>query len=117
MLISKKGNQIMYVGITVVVFKEEDIFVAYCPALELSPYGDNEMKAKEAFDEALEILIEETSKKGTLERELLKLGWKLQQRPKPFYQPPMYSLQEVQKISKRNPSELYNQKFSIPVYN
>lgn len=101
MLLSKKGNKIMNVGITVVVFKEEDIFVAYCPALELSSYGDNEMEAKEAFDEALEIFIEETSKKGTLERELLKLCWKLQQRPKPSYQPPMYSLQDAQKNFKK----------------
>ena len=43
MLISKKGNQIMNVGITVVVFKEEDIFVAYCPALELSSYFEKEI--------------------------------------------------------------------------
>ena len=61
-------------NLQVALFKEENQFVAYCPALELSSYGDNPKEAKQAFEEALEIFIEETSEKGTLENALLQLG-------------------------------------------
>jgi len=68
--------------------KEGDYFVAYCPALELSSYGKSEASAKKSFDEALEIFIEETVRKGTLLKILLELGWTLRQKPSVLYKPP-----------------------------
>lgn len=59
------------INVQVVLFQEEDLWVAYCPPLELSSYGDDQEDAKAAFDEAMDIFLKETDRKGTLERYLL----------------------------------------------
>ncbi|MBN2350350.1 MAG: hypothetical protein JXJ22_16040 [Bacteroidales bacterium] len=76
------------VGLHVVLLKEGDTFVAYCPALELSSYGGSEEKAKQRFEEEIKIFFDETAKKGTLEKYLLKQGWTLTKKPVPKYNPP-----------------------------
>jgi len=76
------------IRIEVIITQEDDCYLAYCPALELSSYGDSLTDAKKAFGEALAIFIGETERKGTLEKVLLGLGWTLQQKPSYKYQPP-----------------------------
>ncbi len=102
------------VNVQVVLFQEDGIWISYCPALELSSYGDNQEDAKKAFEEAMKIFLQETDRKGTLERCLLKLGWQLQQKPKPMYNQPIFSLQENKKLLRKNP-QFYNEKVAIPV--
>ncbi|WP_375417233.1 hypothetical protein [uncultured Hymenobacter sp.] len=63
-------------------------YVAYCPALELSSYGDTEAEAEAAFEEALQFFIQDTAERGTLDRLLLALGWRLVKKPTPVYEPP-----------------------------
>jgi len=75
-------------SIPVFITKEGDSYVTYSPALELSSYGDTIEEAKEAFEDAMQIFIEETIKKGTLEKCLLSLGWSLRKLPVPLYDPP-----------------------------
>lgn len=111
--VSKSKNSIN-INIQVVLFQEDNMWVAYCPALEISSYGDDQKDAKAAFDEAMAIFINETDRKGTLERYLLKLGWQLQQKPKPVYNQPNFSLQENQRLLRKNP-QIYNEKIAIPV--
>jgi predicted RNase H-like HicB family nuclease len=60
-------------------------YLAYCPALELSSYGDSAADARAAFEEALVLLMEDTIQRGTLEKYLLKLGWTLR---RTAYEPP-----------------------------
>jgi predicted RNase H-like HicB family nuclease len=81
-------KKIIRVKVPVMMFKEGDYFVAYCPALELSSYDKTAEEAKKAFEQALEIFIEETERRGTLERVLLSLGWTLKQKPHCRYEPP-----------------------------
>jgi hypothetical protein len=54
----------------------------------LSSYGKTEKEVRKNFDTELEIFLEETEKRGTLEKILLKLGWCLKQAPSPNYIPP-----------------------------
>lgn len=110
----QKSRNSVNVNIEVVLFEEDGMWVAYCPALELSSYGDDENDAKQAFEEAMAIFLSETDRKGTLERYLLKLGWQLQQKPKPVYNPPAISLLREQKLLRRK-SHIYNEKVTIPV--
>jgi predicted RNase H-like HicB family nuclease len=49
------------------IVREGKYHVAYCPALELTSYGLTVAEAKRAFSEVLEIFIEETERKGTLD--------------------------------------------------
>lgn len=111
----KKSRKLIMVNVSVILLQEDDQYVAYCPALEVSSYGDTIKEAKAAFDEALEIFLEETTAKGTLEKELLRLGWILQQKPKVLYQPPSISLKESQRLLKKNPKNIYDEKVALPV--
>ncbi len=79
------------ISVQVGIIKEKECYVAYCPALELSSYGNTEAEAKESFDEALGIFLTETERKGTLEKVLLGLGWTLKQKPSFEYLPPALS--------------------------
>src|SRR5438132_11704822 len=71
--------------ILVFIIKEGDTFVSYCPALELSSYGDTSEESHKAFEDALDIFLNFATEKGTLEKELLNLGWILQKSPVPIY--------------------------------
>ncbi|MCX6600446.1 MAG: hypothetical protein NT025_02655 [bacterium] len=86
------------VHVPVVIFQEGEYFVAYCPVLELSSYGQSENEAKRAFAEALKIFIKETEKKGTLEKILLDLGWTLKRKPFVQYQLPEFSPERVKAL-------------------
>jgi hypothetical protein len=50
---STKIENSIKVEVSILLLKENGNFVAYCPALELSSYGDSEQEAKGAFEEAL----------------------------------------------------------------
>ena len=80
------------VQVDVVLVKKGEFFVGLCPSLNVSSYGHTEKEAKVAFDEALQIFITETDKKGNLEKELLKNGWILQQHLNLSYTPPKLSV-------------------------
>jgi len=53
-------------NIPVLFFKEDDKYVAYSRALDLSTCGDTEKDAWKMFREALGIFLAETTKMGTL---------------------------------------------------
>jgi predicted RNase H-like HicB family nuclease len=102
------------VEVAIVINKEYDSFVAYSPALELSSYGDSEKEALVAFDDALDIFIEETTKKGTLEKVLLKLGWTLRQVPKVEYRPPQLSEEELFRWMKSGAHNVIREQIALP---
>lgn len=110
----QKKRNLLDVNVQVALFQEDGIWVAYCPALEVSSYGDNKDEAKEAFEEAMQIFLAETDRKGTLEKYLLKLGWQLQQKPKPMYNQPHLTLKENKRLLKKSPL-IYNERVTIPV--
>ena len=88
----KKSAKYVEVQVDVVLIRDGEYYVALCPSLNVSSYGETQVEAKQAFDEALQIFISETDKKGNLEKELLKYGWVLQQQPKISYTPPKLSI-------------------------
>jgi len=106
----KKTMDTITVGINVVIVQEENQLIAYCPALELSSYGDNIEQAKKRFEKEIEIFFEETSNRGTLEKYLLKLGWTLTQKPKPIYNPPI----DI-KPHYPNPLSSFTERVAIPM--
>ena len=102
------------VQLDVFLLEDEDkIYVAFCPALNLSSYGNTLNDAKKAFDEVVSIFVEETTKKGTLEKVLLKLGWTLKALPKPIFEPPKLSTQFMQQMVNGG-AHVNSTKVSIP---
>jgi predicted RNase H-like HicB family nuclease len=50
-----------------IIFKENETFVAYCPELDISSCGNSVEHAKEMLKSAVRLFIEEAKKMGTLE--------------------------------------------------
>ncbi|HOZ15949.1 MAG TPA: hypothetical protein PLH91_03655 [Tenuifilaceae bacterium] len=90
------------ISVEVVIFKEDDNYVAFCPALNLSAYDSTIQGAKDAFEINMKIFMDETRRKGTFERYLLKLGWTLRQQPTIEYsQPPINSISFGSMVNKK----------------
>jgi predicted RNase H-like HicB family nuclease len=66
----------MDIKLTVSIIKEGKQYIAYTPALDLSTCGKSEKEAKKRFEEAVGLFFQELTKKGTLEKALIELGWK-----------------------------------------
>ncbi len=52
------------------IFKEDDLYVALSPELNVSSFGDTVSEAKESIKEAVEAFLEECSEMGTLDEVL-----------------------------------------------
>jgi predicted RNase H-like HicB family nuclease len=62
-----EGLKMHSLDIKVEIFKEDDLYIALCPALNVSSYGETEQDAKDSLIEAIEAFIEECDKMGTLD--------------------------------------------------
>ncbi len=51
----------------IMVFKEENTYMAYCPQLDISSCGQDVQHAKEMLKTAVRLFVEEAEKMGTLE--------------------------------------------------
>jgi len=73
----KKGLVTVNVSVPLLSFKEDDTFIVYSPALDVSGYGDTEEEARKSFELTLEEFINYTINKKTFQSELTRLGWKI----------------------------------------
>ncbi|MBU6231756.1 MAG: hypothetical protein KGI45_02945 [Patescibacteria group bacterium] len=83
-------------SLPVTFLREDDQFVAYTPALDLSTSGDTFEQAKKRFGEVVHIFFDECLKMGTLESVLSDLGWKKQDHG---WNPPTVVAQDMQKVN------------------
>ncbi|MCK5104631.1 MAG: hypothetical protein KAQ62_27440 [Cyclobacteriaceae bacterium] len=88
----KSGVKIK-VTIDLISFEDEGSIIFYCPALDLSGYGNDEKEAKQSFQVVLDQYFSYTLNKGTFTKELKKLGWKVtKSKRKPITPPNLESL-------------------------
>lgn len=76
------------VTLPVIVVKEDDAFVAYTPALDLSTCGDTYEEAYRNFGETVRLFFDECVARGTLEDALASLGWRTTGKPSDGWVPP-----------------------------
>jgi predicted RNase H-like HicB family nuclease len=57
----------MNLSVRVEIFKEDDVYVALSPDLNVSSFGDTIDEAKESIKEAIEAFLEECHEMGTLD--------------------------------------------------
>lgn len=57
------------------IFKEDEQFVAICPELNVSSFGDNLDEARKSLREAIDLFLEECEEIGTLEDVLRETGF------------------------------------------
>ena len=71
-----KGNSVN-VSLGMYLFKEDESYILYCPALDLSAYGDTEEQAKNNFTDIFAITIKYMLNKNTIKEDLIKHGWQI----------------------------------------
>lgn len=57
------------------IFKEGDVYVGFCPELNVSSFGDDVEDAKRSLQEAVIAFLEECEEMGTLEEVLEEAGF------------------------------------------
>ena len=71
----KDGDTKIIIKVGVSLFREENVFVAFCPALDMSGNGEDENEAKKSFEHSMSIYMEFCVRKNTLVADLKKHGW------------------------------------------
>lgn len=65
------------VQLSILTFKEDDIYFMYCPELDIVGYGKTEKVASGSFDVVLNQFFTFTITHNTFHKEMKRLGWKL----------------------------------------
>ena len=63
------------ISLRIEIFKEDDVYVALSPELNVSSYGDTIEDARKSVKEAVEAFIDECERMGTLEEVLEESGF------------------------------------------
>jgi len=106
------------VKLSIIFFEEDGSRIMYCPALDLSGYGSNENEAIESFKLTLGEYFNYTVNKGTLAKDLKRMGWTVKNQNKKMNPPSMlYLLNENKNFSRIFNDHSYrkfDQVFDIP---
>jgi predicted RNase H-like HicB family nuclease len=73
--IINKQDKNMKLRLTEEIWKEGNMYVSYCPELDISSCGDTIEKAKSNLTETIQINVEETKKNGTFDKFLKEYGF------------------------------------------
>lgn len=68
-------NQLDEIRIRAEIFQEGDQYVALCPELTVSSFGDTAPEALESLQEAVSLFLEECQRMGTLKQVLEEAGF------------------------------------------
>jgi Zn-finger protein len=112
------GNKIECT-LPLILFKEDNCFISYCPALDLNGYGTNELEANKSFEEVLSEYFRYTLHKKTLAGDLKKMGWTIRKNMKKCPIPPtmdklLETNEDFKRIFNNNDFHKTNRIFNIP---
>ncbi len=72
----RKETAVISLDYEIIVFKEEKMYVAFCPELDLSSCGNSIDQAKDMLKAAVSLFLEEAEKMSTLVDILEESGYK-----------------------------------------
>jgi hypothetical protein len=75
-IVFSKTKGTLEVSVSIYVFKENDVFIAYCPSLDFSGYDKTEEAAFRDFEYVLGEYAKFQMQHGTLNKDLTRHGWK-----------------------------------------
>jgi len=114
----QQGNNMIQVKLSMIFFEEDGNRIVYCPALDLSGYGNNESEAFESFKMTLGEYFNYTVHKGTLAKDLKSMGWTVKSRHKKMVPPSMQRLlsenENFSRIFNNHAYRKFDQVFDIP---
>jgi Zn-finger protein len=114
-----EGKNKIECTLPLIVFKEDNCFISYCPALDLSGYGETELDADKSFEEVLSEYFKYTVHKKTLADDLKKKGWTIRKNLKKCPIPPsmgklLENNEDFKRIFNNNEFHKTNKTFKIP---
>ena len=104
------GEKVIDVNLQVIIFTEDKTHIVYCPALNLTGYGETVPQAEESFRIVLNEYFNYTSNKKTLAEDLKDMGWKIRKDMKKPATPPTMSELLQQNDEFRNIFDNYDYK-------
>ena len=118
----KHKHERVTVKLSVLEFQDGGVHIYYAPALDLSGYGKTEKEARKSFDFVMEEFMAYTLKKGTLHKELRRLGWNIRSmKQHKIKVPPLEKLAEnneqISQLLNHTPNlKISQQTAEIPVF-
>ena len=99
----------------VYIFFDEGYYIAYCPSLDLTAYGETEKNAKDDFKYQIKEYFNYTIENGTLDEELRKQGWRINQKEvkSPTVEFMVKSNNEFKDILENKEYNKYNETFAF----
>ena len=85
------GKKMIDVNLQIIIFTEDDTHIIFCPALNLTGYGETEAEAMESFKTVLHEYFTYTNNKDTLAKDLRMMGWEIKKNLKKPATPPAMS--------------------------
>ncbi len=65
----------IFYTLTTLTFKEDDVFVSFCPSLDIAGYGKTQKKAMQSLEFIIKETLDFCRKEKTLKKYLTELGW------------------------------------------
>lgn len=87
-----KNNFKIKVSLETILFKDDNEWIGFIPALDLYTYGTDQKDTENALKDLIPLFITDCIENGTLEKNLFKLGWKFFPSNKPKVEPPLIPL-------------------------
>jgi hypothetical protein len=115
-----KGNSVK-VRLGMYLFKDGEAHIVYCPALDLSAYGDSEEQAKQSFADILGMTIKYMLNKRTMKDDLTKHGWQIKSLKQnkikaPSFETMLKNNDSFREILEREEYMKYEQDINIPSF-
>lgn len=107
------NNSGIKANLSVFLFKEGDVYYAYCPELDLVGYDHTAKDAKKSFEIVLKDYLDYAVENGTLDQDLLEHGWRKSKSGKVSEPTPSVLLKVSQLKNVLEKKEF--KKYSIPV--
>lgn len=104
--------------LAVFLFKEDDAFIAYSPALDLSGYGKTEVEARDSFNIVLKEYFDYATREGTLYQDLKDHGWNFKSHgvETPRISVLIMNNGELSNILDKKDFKKYNEPITVPVF-
>lgn len=83
-------NNHLNVKLSMYVFKEDGMYIVYCPALDMSACGKTEQEAQKDFEDVFEISMKYMLNKNTLKKDLINHGWEIKSLKQKKYKTPSF---------------------------
>lgn len=88
----KEGLATVKVNLPVMIFKEDNVNIAYVPVLDLSGYGNGEEEALSSLEIVMKEYFSYGIRKNTLIEDLKAHGWTVRKKTKPYIAPELTDL-------------------------